>query len=189
MQKRTLYQAEDFTADISVDEYMLRFRDEEKFLVFCRQCRNFGRSWACPPFDFDTAGLLRKYRFAHLMATKITPAVPALPFSRVQEFILPERLRIERTLLDMERKIGGLSFSYTGKCLYCSEHTCTRKQNLPCRHPDKMRPSLEAFGFDIGRTLSELFGIELLWGRDGLLPEYLVLVSGFLHNTADRTVF
>lgn len=53
----------------------------------------------------------------------------------------------------------------------------------PCLHPDKVRPSLEAFGFDIGRTLSELFGIRLLWGKDGILPEYLMLVSGLFHNS------
>ena len=45
-----------------------------------------------------------------------------------------------------------------------------------------MRPSLEAFGFDISRTLSELFGIRLLWGKDGVIPEYLTLVCGFFHN-------
>ena len=54
-----------------------------------------------------------------------------------------------------------------------AHHADTRK---------KVRPSLEAFGFDIAKTLSELFNIELLWGKDGKLPEYLVLVSGFFHN-------
>ena len=43
-------------------------------------------------------------------------------------------------------------------------------------------PSLEACGFDIARTTSELFGIELKWGTDGSLPEYLTLVCGFFHN-------
>ena len=59
---------------------------------------------------------------------------------------------------------------------------CTRNCGTPCRHPEKVRPSLEAFGFDIAKTLAELFNIELLWGKDGKLPEYLVLVSGFFHN-------
>ncbi|MDE7458334.1 MAG: DUF2284 domain-containing protein, partial [Muribaculaceae bacterium] len=67
-------------------------------------------------------------------------------------------------------------------CLHCPESQCTRKCGEPCRHPDKVRPSLEAFGFDIGRTLSELFNIKLLWGKNGVLPEYLVLVSALLHN-------
>lgn len=59
---------------------------------------------------------------------------------------------------------------------------------MPCRHPEKVRPSLEAFGFDISRTLSELFGIRLLWGKDGVIPEYLTLVCGFFHN-ADTAGF
>ena len=38
------------------------------------------------------------------------------------------------------------------------------------------------------RTLSELFGIELLWGKDGILPEYLVIVSGLFHNSAENII-
>ena len=48
---------------------------------------------------------------------------------------------------------------------------------------DKVRPSLESLGFDLSKTLAELFGIELRWSKDGLLPEYLVLVCGFFHDT------
>ena len=106
-----------------------------------------------------------------------------IPVEMTQEFIRPERVRIEKELLEMERKYGGRGFAYVGKCLYCSGSECTRKRNRPCLHPDKVRPSLEAFGFDIGRTLSELFGIRLLWGKDGILPEYLMLVSGLFHNS------
>ena len=57
-----------------------------------------------------------------------------------------------------------------------------RLEAKPCRHPELVRPSLEACGFDIARTTSELFGIELKWGTDGSLPEYLTLVCGFFHN-------
>jgi len=117
------------------------------------------------------------------MATKIIPDRNDIPVEMTQEFIRPERVRIEKGLLEMERKYGGRGFAYVGKCLYCSGSECTRKRNRPCLHPDKVRPSLEAFGFDIGRTLSELFGIRLLWGKDGILPEYLMLVSGLFHNS------
>lgn len=48
--------------------------------------------------------------------------------------------------------------------------------------PGKSASVTRAFGFDIAKTLAELFNIELLWGKDGKLPEYLVLVSGFFHN-------
>lgn len=117
------------------------------------------------------------------MATKIIPEGKNIPFRESQALVYPERVRIERALLEMERYYDGRAFAYIGSCLHCNGAECRRKCNKPCLHPDKVRPSLEAFGFDIERTLSELFGIKLLWGKDGVLPEYLVLVSGFFHNT------
>lgn len=182
------YIIENFTANISVDEYISRFRDEKRFVEFCKQCPNYGNSWGCPPFDFDTGEFLRQYEYAHLMATKIIPVEKNIPIDRTQELIKPERLRIERELLEMEHRYGGRAFAYVGKCLYCPDSECARKCNRPCLHPDKVRPSLEAFGFDMTRTLSELFGIELLWGKDGILPEYLVIVSGLFHNSTENII-
>ena len=36
------YIIENFTANISVDEYISRFRDEKRFVEFCKQCPNYG---------------------------------------------------------------------------------------------------------------------------------------------------
>lgn len=182
------YQIENYTADIPVEDYISGFRDEQYFHELCKQCTNYGNSWGCPPFDFDTEDFLRQYSHVHLMAAKITPEDNDIPVEDTQRFILPERIRIERELLDMEKKYGGRSFAYIGKCLHCPDGRCTRTCGKPCLHPDKVRPSLEAFGFDITKTLSELFGIELLWGKDGKLPEYLVLVSGFFHNFGQNEI-
>ena len=106
------YIIENFTANISVDEYISRFRDEKRFVEFCKQCPNYGNSWGCPPFDFDTGEFLRQYEYAHLMATKIIPVEKNIPIDRTQELIKPERLRIERELLEMEHRYGGRAFAY-----------------------------------------------------------------------------
>ena len=45
-----------------------------------------------------------------------------------------------------------------------------------------IRPSLEACGFDIGKTVSELLHIELKWSDNGKMPEYLTLVGGVFKN-------
>ena len=182
------YVTENFTANISVDEYISRFRDEKRFVEFCKQCPNYGNSWGCPPFDFDTGAFLRQYKYAYLMATKIVPIEKGIPIDKSQELIRPERIRIEKELLKLELRFGGRAFAYVGKCLYCPDSECARKCNRPCLHPDKVRPSLEAFGFDMTRTLSELFGIELLWGKNGILPEYLVIVSGLFHNSTENII-
>lgn len=176
------YSVEEFTADIPVEDYVARYRDADKFGALCRQCPAYGMSWACPPFDFDTGSVLRRYSGAHLVAVKITPVHRGIAVDRAQSVLRPEREHLESRLLEMERRYGGRAFSFVGNCLHCPEGECARRHNQPCRYPDKVRPSLEAFGFDIGRTLADLFGIRLLWGHDGLLPEYLVIVGGFFHN-------
>lgn len=181
------YTTEKFSRDIVAAEYIDGFRDAGRFLELCKACPNYGKSWGCPPFGFDTDALLRRYDRVRLFATKIVPDQAGLPLECAQELVRPERVRIEREQLEMERRCGGLSLAYVGKCLYCPDGDCTRLCGMPCRHPDKVRPSLEAFGFDIGKTLAELFGIELKWGTDGLLPSYLVLVSGVFYNAGTLT--
>ena len=172
------YRAEDFSVTIPVADYIARFRDAERFEGCCRTCPNYGRSWGCPPFDFDVEEYLTRYSRALLIATKIVPEQGGLPIAEAKRLIHPERQRLERRLLEMERRYGGRSFAYVGSCLYCPDGTCTRPEGNPCRHPELVRPSLEACGFDIGRTTSELFGIELKWGADGKMPEYLTVSCG-----------
>lgn len=177
------YTAEDFTAELPVARYMARFRDAERIGGYCRTCPSYGQSWGCPPLGFDAEEHLSQFASALLVATKITPEEHDLPLSEAGRLIRPERMRLEERLLGLERQYGGRSFAYVGTCLYYTEGSCTRPESKPCRHPDRVRPSLEAFGFDIARTASELFGIELKWGSRGCMPDYLTLVCGFFHNT------
>lgn len=125
---------------------------------------------------------LRQYSNLFLVATKIIPDEKEIPLSEVNRFYSPERLRIEQQLREMEKTYGGKAFAYAGSCLYCPEGSCSRLDNQPCRHPDLVRPSLESYGFDLGKTASELFGFPLLWSDDGYLPEYLTLICGLFHN-------
>lgn len=171
-----------FAASLPLADYVRDYRDEAYFSQFCRKCEAYGRSWACPPFEQGSTVLLGGYQTATLTASKIQ-IVEGSPISKVQDLIRPERKRVERLLLDMEQCFGGRSFAYAGTCLYCPMGTCTRMSGQPCRHPDLVRPSLEAVGFDIGKTTSRLLGIELRWGKDGIAPEYITLVSGFFHNS------
>ncbi len=183
------YSAEHFTTDIAVDAYIAGYWDGPRFLELCRQCRNFGNRWGCPPFDFDVEQVLRQYSYAHLMATKITPHEQGLPWTMAREYLRAEHVRIERELLELEERIGGRAFGFNGECLHCPGHGCRRPSGEPCLHPEQVRSSLEAFGFDIGSTLTKLFGIELLWGKEGQMPDYLVLVCGLFHNHPELSHF
>ena len=146
------YTARDFTAELPAAAYVARFRDAERVGGYCRECGNYGRSWGCPPFGFDMEEYVTRYGTALLVATRITPEEPGLPVSEAGRLILPERQRLERRLLEMERQYGGRSFAYVGTCIHCPEGSCT------------------------------LFGIEMKWGSGGRMPEYLTLVCGFFHD-------
>ncbi len=176
------YTTREYTCSISTEEYIRRFRDADKFLARCRECSNYNCSWACPPYSHDILKEMRSYSDIILFATVITPVAKDIPLSEAERFFRPERVRMEKRLLEMERRYGGRSFAFVGNCLYCPEGTCTRRDGLPCRHPDLVRPSLEAYGFDVGRTASELFGIELQWSKGPFMQDAITLVCAFFHN-------
>ncbi len=182
MQPGLRYRTEEHTVSLPAADYIARFRDARRIEACCRRCPSYGHSWACPPFDFDIGTYLSGYATALLVVTKIYPAESGLLLNESLRLLRPERLRLETQLLDMERHYGGRSFAYAGRCLHCPEGRCTRPAGIACRYPERIRPSLEACGFDLCRTVSELFGFKLLWGTDGRIPRYLTLVSGFFHN-------
>ena len=130
------YVTENFTANISVDEYISRFRDEKRFVEFCKQCPNYGNSWGCPPFDFDTGEFLRQYKYAYLIATKIVPIEKGIPIDKSQELIRPERIRVEKELLKTGTQIRRSGIRLCRKMPILSRF----------RMRPQMQPSLPASG-------------------------------------------
>ena len=167
---------------LPMSEYICQFRDVGRFEGYCRACARYGTCWACPPFDFNMDKLLAEYRNILLFAVKVD-----VPSGLTDSAALLDSVRVvmDRRLLVKEAELSGRAF-FAGTCRLCGtgvgdyekDGDCTRKTGLPCRHPEMVRPSLESFGFDIGRTTKELFGLELKWGKEDSLPEYYILVGG-----------
>ena len=177
------------TYQVTVDarEYVHDYRDTPKFLALCRECRGYGNCWACPPFSHDTEAELATYRRATIIATKIPiENHESRPLTDAQAILRPVRRQLEVSFRRLETYHNenpeapkAKAFAFAGKCLYCEE--CTRPTGKPCRHPDKVRPSLEAYGFDLTATLNNYFHLPLLWGKEGHLPPYLTLIAALFH--------
>jgi hypothetical protein len=96
----------------------------------------------------------------------------------------------EAVQLARPTKSLALYLQQVGRCMrpaeakteVCSQDKCTRIEGKLCIFPDKIRPSLESFGFDVSQTSLRLLNVEMKWSRDGVLPPYFVLVSGFFTN-------
>lgn len=188
-----MYRLDHTVAHLLLADYVASYRDSERFMAYCRECRNYGRYWSCPPFDFDPDEQLRRYAHAWIIGTRIEPDdSPCGPcasneerIERCRRIIASVRATLDARLLALEDTYPGSRAFLAGSCFECPEGQCARACGQPCIRSRGPRHSLESFGFDIGLTASKLLGIELQWSYDERMPEYLTLVSGLLTPTAE----
>jgi predicted metal-binding protein len=176
------YTTEKFFADIDAKNYINEFRRTDYFIEFCQQCKNYGRRYGCPPFDDETLSIVEGYEKVRIMGVKIIPNNKQLPLSTANDLMKPVITEMNEELLELEKSLGGYAFGFVGTCPYCGDAPCARGSGEPCRHPDKVRPSLEAFGFDMSKTAKDLLGLEIKWSQGELIPEYLTLVCGVFYQ-------
>ena len=171
-------------ATIDAATYVAQYRDSERVQGYCAQCSNYGKVWGCPPLPSYGDDCVTGYNHVHLYGIKVAFDQEL----QQQEYSAEERTKIiERAfdevwkdwlpaLYEMEASNPG-SRVFTGRCRLCRPMKCSRVEGKPCRHPDKMRHSLEAVGFDVEKSVRELLGIELQWSDGKHLPPYVVLVT------------
>ena len=176
------YTTEKFFADIDAKNYINKFRRTDYFIEFCQQCKNYNHRYGCPPFDDETLSIVEGYEKVRIMGVKIIPNNKQLPLSAANDLMEPVITEMNEELLELEKSLGGYAFGFVGTCPYCSGAPCARISGEPCRHPDKVRPSLEAFGFDMSKTAKDLLGLEIKWSQGELIPEYLTLVCGVFYQ-------
>lgn len=172
---------------IEIVDYLENYVNVDEFLEYCKECEHFGKYWACPPYDFAPEDYWRKYRYLYVIGTKIMfdpETINQYTEKEEREKYLKEVLQKEKKILsdhlgELEKKYpGSASLAAGGTCDICS--VCTRQSGKHCAYPDRIRYSIESLGGNVGKTVSKLLGIELLWMEEDKLPEYFTLVSGFL---------
>lgn len=162
---------------VPFERYVAECRDAERFVALCRQCPRYATTWACPPLPTE----LPPWEAAVIFAARIILPPGRHSVDTGDSLIAEDKVQLDRRLLQLEARYGGRACSFGGSCRMCDE--CTRTSGLPCHHPELLRPSLEALGFDISRTLAYLPGMELKWAVDGVLPSEMILVGALFTNT------
>lgn len=181
-----MYRTEIKLKRVPMDELKKDFYDREKFEKFCKECRNYGSTWSCPPYNFEVEDYLKGYKYIYLVGVKIIFDEKTLEEINTKEKIndyTTETLKymknkIMTELLRVEKRYGGSRSLSAGGCKICDD--CSRKNNIQCQHPDMMRYSLESMGFDVGGISSGLLDYELRWATETRLPEYFSLVTGLM---------
>ena len=173
-------------ASLPLVQAIARYRDPERFIGYCRECERWNRCWACPLLTVEPEAYLRPYRWATFVAAKIIfgddehacATSPESLRSIAWGALKKEKARLFEALLHCESLVPNSVQLGSGGCHLCE--VCARIDGAPCRHPEKLRYSLDAFGFDLTKIAQELLGIRLLWSNGRELPEYYTLVHALL---------
>ncbi|UYI80177.1 MAG: DUF2284 domain-containing protein [Fusobacterium varium] len=184
-----MYRTEVKLKKIPMEELKKNYCDRDKFEKFCKECRNYGSTWSCPPYDFSVEEYLEEYKYMYLAGIKIIFDEETLKEINTKDKInnyTTETLKymkdkIMKELLRIEKIYTGSKSLSAGGCKLCDD--CSRKNNIQCQHPDMMRYSLESMGFDVGGISSKLLNYELKWATETSLPEYFSLVTGLMTIT------
>ena len=174
---------------MSMDEFKRRYQDREKFIAYCRECPRYDTVWSCPPLSFDVDEYLKRFSWVSVVGAKIVLSKEVIEAADTAEkvkdtgwkIISKVKLELEDKMRQLEGQVPGSVALSSGGCNLCKE--CSRKEGKPCRMPEKMRHSLDAFGFDLSAITKDMLGIEILWCRDRL-PNYFTLIHGLM--TADE---
>lgn len=178
------YTKEKFTTDIPVKEYIRDYVNIPEFAAKCRECPNYASSWSCPPFDFNPLDYWKQYSDFHIEAVCIyfskedyEKSYPEEELTKIiSQIMQKEKSTLTAELYSME-SADAISLS-AGSCNECTY--CTRADDKPCIHPEKLRYSIESLGGNVGLTCSKLFHKTLDWCEAGKLPEKLMLICGLL---------
>ncbi len=181
------YSVEYKLGHIEMPRFQRKYQDREKFMAFCQECPRFNSVWSCPPLSFAVDKFLSRYAWINLLCAKINLDGNIIQAADTKEkiktigwdIVSTVKIGIDEQLRKLEAQIPGSVSLSSGGCILCD--SCTRKEGLPCRQPDKIRYSFDAFGFDLTAITKDVFQIEILWSKDSL-PEYFTLIHALLTN-------
>lgn len=162
--------------------YAVTARGEEQ----CVSCPQFGTSWSCPPRLPDLKVYTEGFRLVCLVLLKVTYTEALVSASCASAggaedirnyYYEKKRVSFFRKLLELQKKFPESRMLAPGRCGLCAQ--CSRKSNLPCRHPEQECYAFSAFGMDMERLVQDEFAVNILWEKNGL-PEYEVAVAALL---------
>lgn len=143
---------------------MLTFSEAVRQACAANLCGRYGKSWACPPGAGDWQVLRDRfltYKNAFIYTT-VHEIEDSFDFEGMAEGG-KRHSEVDNALLD-HLKDTGVKFELAGagSCDICGK--CTYP-DAPCRHPDRMRHSMEACGMDVVQ-ISRDAGIKYINGQN-----------------------
>ncbi len=144
-----------------------RIRFDPIFREICasNKCGYYGACWTCPPDAGEIDALMQTVKsFSNAIVFSTT-----LPLEDSFDIEgMHEASRLHNGLVQEVQREAKAQFSQAwvlgaGSCGVCE--TCTKRENLPCRFPERAITSLEACGVDVYQ-LAKLAGLKYVNGAN-----------------------
>lgn len=169
-----------------VSDFVKMNVDIPRFLGCCRDCPNYNKRWSCPPYDFFVEAVWKQYTDILLYEVKVPVSKELQDVTHTQDelndisraILAPIKKQMTEDLLELEKQNPGSRALFAGTCELCEN--CNKESGEPCMHPDLMRHSIEALGGNVAQAVRIFFDDDILWAKDGHLPEYFILLGGLL---------
>lgn len=172
------YTLEEYTVDVPMSEFAEQCIDVPRFRRLCEQCGNYDRRWSCPSFSFDPMEIWKNYSSVRLYVRLLRSTEDGQSVESAMTALMEEKKKYFTLLMAWEKENLGSQMLSAGTCDLCD--VCARSLGEACRHPEKLRYSIEALGGNVEECARRYFNIPILWGKNGMAPDYYMLVGGLL---------
>jgi predicted metal-binding protein len=152
-------------ADLDISA--IKFYPQVRRMCECNSCGSIGKNWQCPPHVGtlkENAAVTRSYQHGILVQSvgELEDSYDIEGMGRLQT----EHQKRLRGIAGDLRDESGVSRVFAlgaGPCDVCSR--CTILDDKPCHLPDKIMPSVEAYGMN-AQKIVESCGMSYINGRD-----------------------
>lgn len=128
---------------------------DRRFFDICKanQCGNYGKCWTCPPDVGNIDELIAKVKSfkGGILYQYFGDIEDSLDIEGMAEVGKVQAALVQKVNNEVVPQITSRHFHLgAGGCRLCER--CGKRDNIPCRHPDKALPSMESCGIDVYNT-------------------------------------
>lgn len=180
-----MFEIEQLTADMNLEEFKEKYVNFDKNLELCKDCDSYAKNWSCPPFNFNPDEIWDSFERIKIIAFKFNFSEELIEKEFNEEELEIFLKRLQRTKVKLMNVIYNMEDANSlglgiGECALCVK--CTREFGMPCKMPFKLRYSIEALGGNVDQMIKDVFDVDILYAKDGKLPDYMIFVGGLLYD-------
>ncbi len=149
-----------------VEVERIEFEPEFRKMCEANACGMYGRSWMCPPSVGPVDELIAKaktYRWALVYQT-VDDLEDSYDFEGMMAAGKRMNALTQRVRSELADTFGPDALHLgAGGCRVCE--VCAKREDKPCRFPEKALASLETYGMNVSK-LAELAGMKYINGQN-----------------------